>query len=98
MLLFVLKAFVDFQNMLLFSIDTLIVSRSFQCSYDNGRPHKNPHYKNLPFRLETEILDIETYEHRIIAPTLRNNFYREAGLFLVDIGFCKKTFSNLIFN
>jgi len=52
---------------------------------------------NLIFRLETEIWEIETLENQIISPTLTDNDYREVGLFLVDVGFCKKlNFSNKI--
>ena len=46
---------------------------------------------NLIFRMLTEVWEIETLENRIIAPTLPDNYYREVGLFLVDIGYCKKT-------
>ena len=43
------------------------------------------------FSLQTEIWEIETLENQIIAPTLPHYNYREVGLFLVDGGYCKKT-------
>ena len=46
---------------------------------------------NLIFRMLTEVWEIKTLENRIIAPTLPDNCYREVGVFLVDIGYCKKT-------
>ena len=46
---------------------------------------------NLTFRLQTEIWEIQTLENQIISPTLPDGDYREVGLFLVDVGYCKKT-------
>ena len=43
-----------------------------------------------PFRNPTEIWKIEKLESQIIAPSLKDPDYREMGLFLVDIGYCKK--------
>jgi hypothetical protein len=41
-------------------------------------------------RLQTEVWELETLANRIIAPIFYHN-YQELGLFLVDIGYCKKT-------
>ena len=46
---------------------------------------------NLIFRLQTEIWEMETLDNRIIAPTLTDEHYRDVGLFLVNIGYCKKS-------
>ena len=43
------------------------------------------------YRLHTEILEFGKLEKRIVDPTLSQSNYREVGLFLVDIGYCKKT-------
>ena len=43
------------------------------------------------FRLRTEIWDIEAAGNKIVAPTLASGADREVGLFLVDVGYCKKT-------
>ena len=42
-------------------------------------------------RFGTEIWELETIENRIIPPTLTSNHYRDAGVFLVQAGYCKKT-------
>ena len=40
----------------------------------------------------TELWEMETQERSLIAPTLPYNAYSFGfGLFLVDIGYCKKT-------
>ena len=49
------------------------------------------HIMDQNFRLRTEIWDIEAAGNKIVAPTLASGAYREVGLFLVDVGYCKKT-------
>ena len=42
-------------------------------------------------RIMTELWEMETIERRLIAPTLTNGDYGWGdGLFLVDIGYCRK--------
>ena len=57
-----------------------LVSLSFPIKNDKSYLLRNP----------TEIWKIEKLESQIIAPYLEDPDYREMGLFLVDIGFCKK--------
>ena len=42
-------------------------------------------------RAMTELWEMETQERRLIAPTLPPTYGFGFGLFLVDIGYCKKT-------
>ena len=49
------------------------------------------------YRLHTEILEFGKLENRIIDPTLPPSNYREVGLFLVDIGYCKKTWISKLY-
>lgn len=59
---------------------------------EKGEFFKSVFNNKIFIRLITELWEMETQERRLIAPTLPHNHYASGiGLFLVDIGYCKKT-------
>ena len=57
-----------------------------------GEFFKSVFNNKIFLRLMTELWEMETQVRRLIAPTLPDSDYAFGfGLFLVDIGYCRKT-------
>ena len=88
-----------FTNQDMLMVQSLLVDQRW--SLEVLLPMENRKYKKycneinwlIYSSVQTEIWEIETLGNRIVAPTLPDNRYREVGLFLVDIGYCKKNWS-----